>query len=113
MNQLGQGAAHVQVLFISLDPERDTPPSLKRYVSAFDPRFVGLTGTSAQVDQAANSFNVQYARVPLGNDYTIDHSTGIYIFDGAGRLRLVGAANSPIADFVHDIAALGAERPGP
>jgi cytochrome oxidase Cu insertion factor (SCO1/SenC/PrrC family) len=49
----------------------------------------------------------------LVNDYTIDHSTGIYIFDGAGRLRLVGAANSSIADFVHDIAALGAERPGP
>lgn len=111
MNQLGQGAARVQVLFISLDPERDTPPSLKRYVSAFNPRFVGLTGTSAQVDQAATSFNVQYARVPLGNDYTIDHSTGIFIFDGAGRLRLVGAANSPEADFVHDIAALVAEAP--
>ena len=111
MNQLGQGAARVQVLFISLDPERDTPPSLKRYVSAFNPRFVGLTGTSAQVDQAATSFNVQYARVPLGNDYTIDHSTGIFIFDGAGRLRLVGAANSPEADFVHDIAGLVAEAP--
>jgi protein SCO1/2 len=111
MNQLGQGAAHVQVLFISLDPERDTPPSLKRYVSAFNSRFVGLTGTAAQVDQVANSFNVQYARVPLGNDYTIDHSTGVYIFDGAGRLRLVGAADSPIADFVHDIAALAAEQP--
>jgi protein SCO1 len=111
MKQLRQGAAHVQVLFISLDPERDTPPSLKRYVSAFDPRFIGLTGTSAQVDQAATSFNVQYARVPLGNDYTIDHSTGVFVFDGAGRLRLVGAANSPVADFVHDIAALAAERP--
>jgi protein SCO1/2 len=111
MNHLGQDAAHVQVLFISLDPERDTAPSLKRYVSAFDPRFVGLTGTSAQVDQAASSFNVQYARVPLGNDYTIDHSTGIFVFDSAGRLRLVGAANAPADDFVHDIAALAAERP--
>ena len=112
MKQLGQSAAQVQVLFITLDPERDTPPSLKRYVSAFDPRFVGLTGTSAQVDQAASRFNVQYARVSLGKDYTIDHSTGIFVFDGAGRLRLVGAANSPVADFVHDIAALAAERPG-
>ena len=112
MKQLGQGAAQVQVLFITLDPERDTPLSLKRYVSAFDPRFVGLTGTSAQVDQAASRFNVQYARVSLGNDYTIDHSTGIFVFDGAGRLRLVGAANAPVADFVHDIAGLAAERPG-
>jgi protein SCO1/2 len=112
MKQLGQAAAHVQVLFITLDPERDTPPSLKRYVSAFDPRFVGLTGTSAQVDRTASNFNVQYARVPSGNDYTIDHSTGVFVFDGAGRLRLIGAAKSPVADFVHDITALAAERPG-
>jgi protein SCO1 len=111
MKQLGQVAAQVQVLFITLDPERDTPPSLKSYVSAFDPRFIGLTGTSAQIDQAAGGFNVQYARVPLGNDYTIDHSTGIFVFDGGGRLRLIGATNSPVADFVHGIAALAAERP--
>jgi protein SCO1 len=112
MKQLGQVAAQVQVLFITLDPERDTPPSLKSYVSAFDPRFIGLTGTSAQIDQAAGGFNVQYARVPSGNDYTIDHSTGIYVFDGGGRLRLIGATKSPVGDFVHDIVVLAAERPG-
>ena len=111
MKQLGQAAANVQVLFITLDPERDTPPSLRSYVSAFDPRFIGLTGTSAQIDRAASGFNVQYARVPTGDDYTIDHSTGIFVFDGTGRLRLVGAANSPVADFVLDISALAAERP--
>jgi protein SCO1/2 len=108
MKQLGQVAAHVQVLFITLDPDRDTPLSLKSYVSAFDPRFVGLTGTSVQVDQAASGFNVQYARVPLGDDYTIDHSTGMYVFDGAGRLRLIGATHSLVADFVHDITSLAA-----
>jgi protein SCO1/2 len=113
MRQLGQGASQVQVLFITLDPERDTPASLKSYTSAFNPRFVGLTGTSGQVDQAASNFNVQYARVPLGNDYTIDHSTGIFVFDTSGRLRLVGAVNSPVADFVHDITALVAEQPVP
>jgi protein SCO1/2 len=111
MKQLGQVAAQVQVLFITLDPERDTPPSLKSYVSAFDPRFIGLTGTSAQIDQVASGFNVQYARVPVGNDYTIDHSTGIFIFDRDGRLRLIGTTSSPMADFVHEIAALAAERP--
>jgi protein SCO1 len=112
MKHLGQVAAHVQVLFITLDPERDTPASLKSYVSAFDPRFIGLTGTTAQVDQAASGFNVQYARVPLGNDYTIDHTNAIFVLDGAGRLRLIGAANSPVADFVHDITALAADLPG-
>ena len=111
MKQLRQVAEHVQVLFITLDPERDTPASLKSYVSAFDPRFTGLTGTTAQVDQAASGFNVQYARVPLGDDYTIDHSNAVFVLDGAGRLRLIGAANSPVADFVHDITALAAERP--
>jgi protein SCO1 len=111
MKQLGQVAAHVKVLFITLDPERDTPAALKSYVSAFDPRFIGLTGTTAQVDQAASGFNVQYARVPLGNDYTIDHSTAIFLFDGAGRLRRIGATNSPVADFVQDITELVAKRP--
>lgn len=111
MQQLGQDASHVQVLFITLDPERDTPASLKSYTTAFNPRFVGLTGTSGQVDQAASNFNVQYARVPLDNDYTIDHSTGIFVFDPSGRLRRVGAVNSPVADFVHDITALAAEQP--
>lgn len=110
MKQLGRVAAHVQVLFITLDPERDTPALLKSYVSAFDPRFVGLTGTTAQVDQAASSFNVHYARVALGDDYTIDHSTATFVLDVAGRLRLIGAADSPVADFVHDITALAAER---
>jgi protein SCO1/2 len=112
MKRLGQLAPHVQVLFITLDPERDTPALLKSYVSAFDPRFIGLTGTTAQVDQAASSFNVQYTRVPLGGDYTIDHSTAIFVLDGTGRLRLIGAANSPVADFVHDITVLAAELPG-
>jgi protein SCO1 len=112
MKQLGQVAAQVQVLFITLDPERDTPPSLKSYVAAFDPRFIGLTGTSAEIDQVAGGFNVQYARVPLGDDYTIDHSTGIFVFDGGGRLRLIGSTNSPVGDFVHEITALAAERPG-
>lgn len=106
MKQLGPLAAQVQVLFITLDPERDTPSSLESYVSAFDSRFIGLTGSSAQIDTAASGFNVQYARVPLGNDYTIDHSTGIFIFDGAGHLRLVGSTNSAVADLVHDISAL-------
>jgi protein SCO1 len=110
MKQLGPVAAHVQVLFVTLDPERDQPASLKTYVSAFNPRFTGLTGTTEQIDQAASRFNVQYARVPIGKDYTIDHSDAVFVFDALGRLRLVGAANSPVADFVHDISALAAER---
>src|SRR5262249_20890436 len=109
---LGQLAADVRVIFITLDPERDTPARLKSYVSGFDPRFVGLRGTTAQVDQAAGSFKVQYARVPLADDYTIDHSTATFVLDGAGRLRLIGGAKASVTDFVHDISALVAEQVG-
>ena len=111
MKQLGPVAADVQVLFITLDPERDTPAALKRYVTAFDPRFIGLTGTSVQVDQVASGFNVQYARVPLGDDYTIDHATAIFLFDGTGRLRRIGTTGSPVADFVSVITSLVIDSP--
>jgi protein SCO1/2 len=106
MKQLGQLSEQVQVLFITLDPERDTPTLLKSYVTAFDPRFVGLRGTTAQIDQAATSFNVQYARVTVGTDYSIDHSTGTFVFDATGRLRLVGAIDTSVGDFAHDLTAL-------
>jgi protein SCO1 len=110
MKKLGPASAHVQVLFISLDPERDTPAILKSYVEAFDPRFGGLSGTTAQTDAAAASFFVQYAKVPDGDDYVISHSSGIYLIDTVGRLRLVGTMNTTVADLVHDIAALTAEK---
>lgn len=112
VKRLGPVATQVRVLFVTLDPERDSPTLLRRYVSGFDPRFIGLTGTSAQVDQAASSFHVQYARVPLEGGYTINHSTATLVLDRTGRLRLVGAADATVEDLVHDIRSLAAQRPG-
>jgi protein SCO1/2 len=109
MNQLGPAARHIQVLFVTLDPQRDTRALLKSYVTAFDPRFIGLSGTVTQIDRAASSFHVEYARVGVGADYTIDHSTSTFVLDATGRLRLVGATNTSIGDFTHDLAALAAE----
>lgn len=110
MKRLGPISRRIQVLFISLDPERDTPASLNSYVTAFDRRFVGLTGTAAQTEQAAASFSIEHARVAAGtDDYTIDHSTGVYVLDASGRLRLVGAQATSIDDFVHDLTALAME----
>ncbi len=109
MKQLGERAANVQVLFITLDPQHDSPKLLKSYMRAFDPRFIGLTGTTAQINQATSSFQVQYTRVPQGGDYTIAHSTATLIIDATGRLRLVSAADSPVADLVHDITSLLSE----
>jgi protein SCO1 len=110
MKKLGSARDHVQVLFITLDPERDTPVILKSYMDAFDPRFTGLSGTTAQTDAAAASFFVQYAKVPEGDDYVISHSSGIYLIDTIGRLRLVGTMNTTVADLAHDIVALTAEK---
>jgi protein SCO1/2 len=109
MKRLGPVSERIQVLFVSLDPERDSPTSLKSYVTAFDRRFIGLTGSAAQVDQAAASFSIEYARVGVGTGYTMDHSTGVYVLDASGRLRLVGGLATSIDDFAHDLAALAKE----
>jgi protein SCO1/2 len=109
LKRLGPARNKVRVLFITLDPERDTPAILGPYVAAFDPGFVALTGSHDQIDQAAAAFNVEYARIALADGYTIDHSTSIYLFDARGTLRLVGSTNTRDRDFDHDLAALVAE----
>ena len=109
MKKLGATSKRIQVIFITLDPEYDTPRVLKSYVTAFDPRFVGLRGTPAQIDRAATSFFVQHARVRRGADYSVDHSTQTYVLDTTGRLRLLGAMDTSVDDFAHDLAALAAE----
>jgi protein SCO1 len=109
MKRLGQSADRVQVLFVTLDPERDTRQRLKTYLSAYDPRFIGLTGSTTQIDRAAANFYVEYARVSTGADYTIDHSTSTFVLDTGGRLRLIGNLKTTVDDFAHDLAALARE----
>jgi protein SCO1/2 len=109
MKRLGPLSEHMQVLFVTLDPERDTPKVLKRYVTAFDPRFVGLTGSTAEIDRAATSFYVEYARVGRGADYSIDHSTSTFVLDAHGRLRLIGTLDTAVDDWVHDLGLVAAE----
>jgi len=84
---LGPRAAEAQVAFVSVDPQRDKPDVLAEYLTAFDPHFVGLTGTPAQISAAAKSFNVFYERhdTDEGN-YTYDHSSYVYLVSPDGRL---------------------------
>jgi protein SCO1/2 len=108
MQKLGPLADQVQVLFITLDPERDTQQLLASYVPAFDKRFIGLRGTPEQTAKTAREFKVFYAKVPGSdpNSYTIDHTAGSYVFDRDGRLRLFirhGQGPDPI---VHDLRQL-------
>ncbi len=108
MRQLGPDADRVQVLFITIDPERDTQALLTQYVPSFDPRFIGLTGTPERIAATAKEFKVFYQKVPTANgeSYTMDHFAGMYLYDPQGRLRLFvryGQAPEPI---VNDLRAL-------
>jgi protein SCO1/2 len=87
LDALGPDAARVQPLFITIDPERDTPPVMKQYVAAFDSRIIGLTGTPQQIAAVAKAYRTYYQRVGDGPDYTMDHSTGIYLVDPDGRFN--------------------------
>jgi protein SCO1/2 len=108
MQELGSDASRVQVMMITVDPERDTPEVLKQYVQTFNPSFVGLTGTPEQVKQAATSFKVYYAKVMAknGTDYSMDHSAAFYLLDGKGEARVLASNGTDTASLVHDIKAL-------
>jgi protein SCO1 len=87
LEALGPRAAAVQALFISVDPQRDTPDLLAEYLKTFDPRFVGLTGNAKQISAAAKSFNVFYERHDTDDgNYTYDHSSYLYLVDPGGQL---------------------------
>ena len=108
MKRLGPEADRVQVLFITVDPERDTPDLLSKYIPAFDPRFVGLRGDAEQTARTAKEFKILYQKQPGASpgSYTMDHSAGTFIFDPQGRLRLyVGLAQGPDV-FAHDLREL-------
>ncbi len=109
MKELGPQADQVQVLFVTLDPERDTPELLKQYVPAFDPRFTGLYGTPAEIAQTAKEFKVFYQKVPGKDDpatYSIDHTAGSFVFDKQGKVRLFLRHAQGTKPVVHDLKQL-------
>jgi len=87
---LGADGARVQGVFVTIDPERDTPAVLKAYVGSFGDDFVALWGSADEIKAAARQFKIFYAKVPGKTDtsYTMDHTAGSYVFDAAGRVRL-------------------------
>lgn len=91
MTQLGPQAKDVQVVFITVDPARDTPAALKTYLSSrvFPRNMIGLTGTPDQVARAAKDYFVYYQKQGSGSNYTMDHSTALYLMGPDGRFRAV------------------------
>ena len=90
MKVLGSDASQVQVLFVTLDPERDTQQVLAKYVPGFDSRFVGLYGNPAQIAETAKNYKVFFEKKDVAgrSGYAIDHSAGAYVFDKTGRVRI-------------------------
>ena len=110
--QLGADGQRLQAVFVTVDPERDTPELLKAYVTNFDPGFVALRGTPEETAAAAKHFKVFYAKVPgkTEGSYTVDHTAGAYVFDPQGRVRLFTRHGTGADALLHDIRILLAGR---
>jgi len=108
VRKLGPAGQKVQVLLVTVDPERDTPELLAKYVTAFNPKFLALRGNADETARVAKEFKVIYQKVagPRPEDYAMDHSAGSYIFDQQGRLRLYVGYGRGADVFAHDIELL-------
>jgi len=103
---LGKDADRVQVLFVTVDPERDKPELLAKFISAFNPSFLGLYGDEDATKQAAKAFKVVYLKQPTTSGYNVDHSAGTFLIDKEGRVRLLAPYNQRPDWFVDDIRLL-------
>jgi len=110
MKKLGKDADRVQVLMVTVDPERDTREVLAKYVPAFDPRFLGLYGDLGATQRAAKEFKIFYEKRKAGGSYSVDHSGQSYVIDRQGRLRLFVRHDRIAADLAEDLRALLREK---
>lgn len=109
LQKMGKEANDVRVLFVTVDPARDTVPVLHQYVTAFDPRIVGLTGTQDAIAQLTKRYRAFYQREPSKTptaDYLVTHSSAIYIFDRQGHARLLATPGSTNDEILHDLKIL-------
>ena len=108
---LGEDAGKLQVLLVSVDPERDTPDRLEAYVKNFDPSFIGLRPDPAELEKVVKAFHAIAVKVPTadGKDYTVDHSATIYVYDRRNQLRLIAQPDIAIDAFAADLRRLAQE----
>ena len=110
-SELGADGDKLQVIFVTVDPERDTPEVLKAYMANFDPTFLALRGSAQELAAVAKDFKIFYKQVPgpTPTSYTMDHSAGLYMFDPRGRLRLFQRYGAGVQSLADDIRLLLAE----
>lgn len=104
--RLGALGEQVQVVYVTVDPERDSAERMKAYLRGFDPTFVGGTGTPAQLAEVRKNYGVMAERKPAGNSYTVGHSSSVYLIDRDGLLRGMMPYGRTPDDYVHDVRAL-------
>jgi protein SCO1/2 len=104
--KLGALGSQVQVIYLTVDPERDSAERLKQYLAAFDPTFLGGTGTAAQMAAVRTSYGVTAEKVGTGSDYAVAHSSFIYLITRDGKLRALMPFGHKADDYVHDISML-------
>jgi protein SCO1/2 len=103
---LGAAADDVQVVFVTVDPERDAAPRLKTYLAAFDNSFVGATGTPEALAAMRKSYGVVARKVPMVDGYAMDHTSSVFLVDREGKLRALMPYGREARDFVHDVKLL-------
>ncbi len=108
LRSLGAAASNVRVLFVTVDPQRDTSAVMRSYVAFFGPQFLGLRGDEAELTALSKRYRIAYHLEPPDRhgDYAVDHSSAIFVFDGAGRARLLGSETDGAAKFAADLRRL-------
>jgi protein SCO1/2 len=111
MQKLGAQADGARILFVSVDPARDTPAVLHGYVNAFDKHAIGLTGSPRAVEALVKRYRSAFTREPSGKDgsYEVSHSSAIYVFDREGNPRVLYTPADKQEDLVHDLQLLLAQ----
>jgi protein SCO1 len=105
-SSLGKAADAVQVIYVTVDPERDDAARMKDYLAEFDPSFIGATGAPDALAAVRQKYGVTAIKHGTGDDYVMDHSSSIYLIDPAGKLRALMPYGHDAGDFVHDIELL-------
>lgn len=103
---LGKDGERLQVIFITIDPERDSPEMLKEYTAAFDPSFLALRADLDRTAETAKAFKVYYKKVPTGSSYTMDHTALSYVYDPEGKLRLAMRHEQSAKEYAEDISKI-------
>ena len=109
--EMGEEGEAVQVLLITVDPERDTPERLARYLEPFHPSFLGLTGTEEEIREVADAFGAFFVKVGEGDQYTVDHTARTYIIDTQGRIPLTFTVTATPEEMARDLTRLLRESP--